>query len=183
VTKKRKRKESKMAGDTNVIERADGPAKAGPGQMFVIEPIASGSGHGQVKRARNSNEHPLTRAFDLGKITAEEYSAGEIYRDKYEKRDRSGKDSTDLSIPSGRSGTPWTQEQAEAALWLKAVEGRLSEVDCKIIRMVCGQKFKPNEALEAILIDIFDSKRVFSRFREALRSLIKVIQSSQRRAA
>lgn len=159
-------------------EYDDGPAKAGPGQIFITETIAKGSGKGVAKRQRNINEHPLTalRKCENPKITADEHSAGQVYRTLCEKKGRTGRDSTDFDVPGGASGMPWTQTQADAFHALKKIDALLHEDNCAILRNICEEGMGATEAvMRAVACHpngvIYRLREALKRLGEALRTL------------
>lgn len=163
------------------IPKADGPAKAGPGQVLVDEPIAHGSGHGQVKRTRNIGEHQLTLAKARGKITDRQYDAGMVYRALHDLKFRSGRDSTDLDVVSGGgSSTPYTQRQADAMRDLGDIHARLSLTDGKIVENFCGKDYEMTEAV--MRITGCHPSGVIYRLREAVDSLVAVLPTIRLRS-
>lgn len=167
-----------MQSAAAVREYDDGPAKAGPGQIFIIEPIAKGSGKGMAKRHRNIGEHPLTalRKCENPKISADEHTAGQVYRTLCEKKARSGKDSLDCDIPGGGSRTPWTQEQADAMNALMKIDALLHEDNRAILRNICEEGMGATEAvMRAVACHpngvIYRLREALKRLGEALRKL------------
>lgn len=161
-----------------VREYDDGPAKTGPGQIFIIEPIAKGSGKGIAKRQRNIGEHPLTalRKCQPPKISADEHTAGQVYRTLCEKKGRTGRDSTDRDVPAGVSGTPWTQTQADAMNALKKIDALLHADNRAILRNICEDGMGATEAvMRAVACHpngvIYRLREALKRLGEALRTL------------
>lgn len=160
-----------MQTATAVRERDDGPAKVGPGQIFITETIAKGSGKGVAKRLRNVGEHPLTalRKCENPKISADEHTAGQIYRTLCAKKGRTGKDSTDFDVPGGVSGVPWTQTQADAMNSLKKIDALLHEDNRAILRNICEEGMGATEAVMRAVA--CHPNGVIYRLREALKRL------------
>jgi hypothetical protein len=144
----RNRKVREAVDNLAVVERDDGPSKRGPGQIFIKEKIAKGSGKGEATRHRNIGEHPLTLAWSRKRINGNQFAAGEVYRILCEKLNRSGKDSTIIVIPTGGQRTPWTQEQAQAALSLKKIDAELGDDNRKILRSFLGDGASMAEAVQ-----------------------------------
>lgn len=147
----------------------DGPPRVGPGQLFAVETIASGSGHGQVRRHRNIGEHPLTLAYESGKISADEHNAGNTYRVLFEKMGRTGKDSTDFEVSGSPAGTPFTQTQVEAIQAIKKIEAAMDRRNAAIVRKFCGEGLSMKEAVMRSTACHGDG--VLYRLREALENL------------
>lgn len=156
---------------TNTMRKieADGPQRVGPNQLFAVETIASGSGHGQVRRHRNIGEHPLTLAFETDKISADEHNAGNTYRVLFEKLGRTGKDSTDKDVTGAPAGTPWTQTQFEAIQAIKKIEAAMDKRNAAIVRKFCGEGVAAREAVMRVVA--CHPNGVTFRLREALENL------------
>jgi hypothetical protein len=159
-----------MAQDLTDTEIAClGPAPRGPGTDPIIEALATGSANGRILRWRNSGEHPLTQAWETGKITDAHFIAGEILRDLCETLTASTTDSSQKldRISGGGTHTPWSQRQAEAISELKRIQRRMRKADWIICRKFCGEGYKMVEALRASGIS-FNKHRVVSRVCMAL---------------
>lgn len=161
-------------------EYDDGPAKIGPGQIFITEPIAKGSGKGIAKRQRNIGEHPLTalRKCQPPKISADEHNAGNTYRVLFEKMGRTGKDSTDFEVSGSPARTPFTQTQYEAIQAIQKIEAAMDRRNASIVRKFCGEGLSMKEAVMRSTACHGDG--VLYRLREALESLGDVIAKELR---
>jgi hypothetical protein len=159
----------------------DGPAKVGPGQEFIREPIDDRV-IGGPRRFNNVGSHPLNLAKARGKISSQQWAAGNKYRQMFEMRERSGHDSSQPHIPAGLPGTPFTQAQVDAIRWLQFVDGSMSRADRTIIRMFCG---KGHSMVDSVRCGVknFDPKSVVSRVNEALDELMDAMERAPRRAA
>ena len=162
---------ARMADDLTAREiQALDPAPRGPGIDPIIEELA-GTSTGRRLRWRNSGEHPLTLAFERGKINAEQFAAGEEMRNIVERLARSGRDSTDfLGVSGGGMSTPWTDLQSSSVRKIQEFERRLSRADYVICRKFCGEGYEMVEAVRAARIR-FDKNRVVARVCEALDAL------------
>lgn len=162
--------------------RSDGPQRVGPGQLFAVEIIASGSGHGQIRCHRNIGEHPLTLAFESGKISADEHNAGNTYRVLFAKMGRTGKDSTDIS-GAKVDGAPslWAQHQVDAIRSIQKIEGAMDKRNAAIVRKFCGEGMAAREAVMRVVA--CHPNGVLFRLREALESLADAIGRVLRDAA
>jgi hypothetical protein len=179
---KRKHGGKKIAQEDNtapvVVDPVVGPAKVGPGQIYVRE--RSGNALNAPMRFNNVGNHPLDLAHARGKILSSLYAAGTEYRDMFELRARSGRDSTDPSPGGAGSTAPWTQTQADAINQLKDIEHQLKPADLVIVRKFCGEGFSMVEALRAANIP-FSAHGVVDRVCEALELLGRAIISARRK--
>ena len=143
--------------------------KAGPGSVFVEEFVSAKTG--RDKRARNIGEHPLTLAHARGKISDDQFAAGEEVRQLYELRGLSGKDSTTL-ISGGAPGPrdPFTQSQIDAIRRLDHFRARLKERDWIIVEKFCGEGWSMPDAVRAATI--CHPSSVVMRVQEALEELV-----------
>src|SRR3974390_3952643 len=73
--------------------------KPGPGDLYAEELVSAKTG--REKRTRNIGEHPLTLAHARGRISDDQFAAGEEVRRLYELRGMSGRDSTMMSAGRG----------------------------------------------------------------------------------
>jgi len=145
-------------------------APRGPGVDPVIEDFAEYS-VGRSLRWVNSGEHPLTLAYHQGRITFEQFCAGEHLRTLCERLNSSGRDSTDLErVRGGGQQTPWSRAQAESAQEIGRIKQRLSRADYTICRKFCGEGYTMVEAVRAARIR-FDKNRVTARVCDALDAL------------
>lgn len=165
---------------------ADGPPKSGPGQIFVEEPIAHGTGYGSVKRSRNIGEHPLTLLSETAKrdqnfiklrkkAFAREIEAGVFFRELYDKTKRSGVDSTQRQYSErGSSFLPWTATQAKASDQLKEIEKKLGPDNYRILELFCGHGVAMSEAVQRVVG--CHPNGVLYRLREALSRLADALR-------
>jgi hypothetical protein len=187
---KRKRKVTLAQPNRAIARLTTGPSfempeKAGPGSLLIIEDFAEKSS-GTSRRVRNHGEHPLSLAFfrgqletkypdtvpDRDRITADErLAAGEDFRAHFERMHRSGRDSLDMSGGGGSDGTLWTQTQAMAIHWVKAIELRMHHRNVAIVRAFCGEGHSMVESLRKARMD-FHPNGVTYRIREALDDLV-----------
>lgn len=130
---------------------------------------------------------PLFAQFNQGKLAggSDKYdatarvNAGEYYEKLWDAAQEPGRDSTqamNISRSVGAGGI--SQERSDAIRDLVAIESHLGQRDRIIIRMVCGQRFFPSEAVRTVCNDYKDS--VTARFRESLDSLIEAIEAARR---
>lgn len=161
----RKTRKKKAAG-TPAEERFR--PKAGPGAVFVEELVSASTG--REKRARNIGEHPLTLAHARGKLSDDQFAAGEEVRRLCELRGASGRDSTLLGTGGG-SGTrlPFTQVQVDAIRRLDHLRGRLKARDWIIVEKFCGEGWSMAEAVRAATV--CHPSSVVMRVQEALEEL------------
>ncbi len=137
---------------------------------YKAEPV--GNAVGGEKRFRNVLEHPLSLAWDRGRIDAFQHAAGTLYRRHYETRHRSGKSS--LQLVSGGASQGLTDAQCDASQWLKRVEARLGRNDKELIRLTCGEGYAFPEAMA--LAGLTGTKRITERMAEALDALAWAIK-------
>lgn len=159
-------------------EYDDGPAKVGPGQIFITETIAKGSGRGMAKRQRNIGEHPLTalRKCENPKISADEHTAGQTYRTLCEKKGRSGKDSTDIAgIRVDGAHSLWSQHQVDAIRALEKIDAFLHKGNTAILRNICENGMGATEAVMRAVP--CHPNGVIYRLREALSALGEALRS------
>lgn len=157
----------------------DGPAKAGPGQAFEIESVDDRV-PGGPRRYNNVDSHPLNRAKFYGKISSQQWAAGNEYRRKCEILEKSGIDSTQPRVPAGSDGTPFTQAQVDAVRWLQFVDGCLSRADRTIVRMFCGCGYSMLASVK-LAVKCFNEDAIVSRVSEALDELGDAIIAVQKR--
>jgi hypothetical protein len=164
----RKRKRKGEAHDAAPVEERYKP-KAGPGSVFVEEFVSAKTG--REKRARNIGEHPLTLAHARGKISDDQFAAGEEVRRLYELRGFSGKDSTTF-VTGGASGPrdPFTQSQIDAIRRLDHIRARLKDRDWIIVEKFCGEGWSMPDAVRAATI--CHPSSVVMRVQEALEELV-----------
>lgn len=142
--------------------------KAGPGSVFVDEFVSAKTG--REKRTRNIGEHPLTLAHARGKISDDQFAAGEELRRLYELRGVSGHDSTLLTTGGGSGARlPFTQVQVDAIRRLDRIRARLKERDWIIVEKFCGEGWSMAEAVRAATA--CHPSSVVMRVQEALEEL------------
>ncbi len=144
--------------------------KPGPGAIYVEEFVSAKTG--RELRYRNVGEHPLTLAHARGRISDEQFSAGEEFRKLYELRAVSGRDSTDIAPGVGvRADSPFTQTQVDAIRHLGRIRERLKKRDWTILEKFCGEGWPMAEAVRAATI--CHRSGVLQRVHEALDELIE----------
>lgn len=143
--------------------------KGGPGSVFVEEFVSAKTGG--EKRLRNIGEHPLTLAHARGKISDEQFAAGEEVRRLYELRGASGRDSTAMNVGGGGSlSMPFTQMQVDAIRRLDHYRARLKMRDWIIVEKFCGEGWSMAEAIRAATA--CHPSGVLLRLQEALDELV-----------
>jgi hypothetical protein len=162
------RKPRKKKGEGEAVEERYKP-KAGPGSVFVEEFVSAKTG--RERRARNIGEHPLTLAHARGKISDDQFAAGEEVRQLCELRGFSGKDSTTL-ISGGAAGPrdPFTQSQIDAIRRLDRIRARLKDRDWIIVEKFCGEGWSMADAVRAATV--CHPSSVVCRVQEALEELV-----------
>jgi hypothetical protein len=127
---------------------------------------------GREERYRNIGEHPLTLAHARGKISDEQFAAGEAVRRLYELRALSGHDSTVMTPGSGGAGpsVPITEAQLDAARRLDRLSARLKDRDWTIVEKFCGEGWSMAEAVRAATL--CHPSGVLYRVQEALDELV-----------
>lgn len=143
--------------------------KAGPGSVFVEEFVSARTGG--EKRLRNVGEHPLTLAHARGKISDEQFAAGEEIRRFYEVRGASGRDSTAMNVGGGGGlSMPFTQTQVDAIRRLDHFRARLKTRDWIIVEKFCGEGWSMAESVRAATA--CHPSGVLMRLQEALDELV-----------
>jgi hypothetical protein len=144
--------------------------KPGPSDVYIREFVSARTG--REERFRNIGEHPLTLAHARGKISDEQFAAGEEVRRLYELRGISGRDSTLMTPGSGGAGTglPVTAAQLDAARRLDRLRGRLKARDWAIVEKFCGEGWSMAEAVRAATL--CHPSGVLYRVQEALDELV-----------
>ena len=143
--------------------------KAGPGAVFVDELVSARTG--REKRTRNIGEHPLTLAHARGRISDDQFAAGEEVRRLYELRGMSGRDSTMMSAGGGPGARlPFTQSQVDAIRRLDHIRQKLKARDWVIVEKFCGEGWSMAEALRAATV--CHPSGVLMRVQEALEELV-----------
>lgn len=161
MTRKARRKNA--AGTARVKPRP------GPGAVLVEELVSAKTG--REKRLRNVGEHPLTLAHARGKLTDEQFAAGEEVRRLCELRGVSGLDSTTLASGGGSgSRVPFTQAQVDAVRALDRLRQRLKARDWIIVEKFCGEGWSMAEAVRAATL--CHPSGVVMRVQEAMEELV-----------
>lgn len=150
--------------------------KAGPGQVFVEEGTA-------ISKFRNIGEHPLTLAFERGKLlgpgddvdkATARFESGDRFRTAFERMGRSGRDSTELvGVAGGRSGAPWSQSQRDAMRFLQRCREDMAPNNFAIVWKFCGEGWAMPDACRAAKV-VVHPDGVAYRVREALDDLVQV---------
>jgi hypothetical protein len=142
--------------------------KAGPGSVFVEEPVAANTG--RERRTRNIGEHPLSLAHARGKITDDQFAAGEEVRRLCELRGLSGHDSTTISAGGGGQPLlPFTQSQVDAIRRLDRLRTRMKPRDWIIVEKFCGEGWSMVDSVRAATV--CHPSGVVYRVQEALEEL------------
>jgi hypothetical protein len=163
------RKARKKKGEAQAPAEERYKPKAGPGSVFVEEFVSAKTG--REKRARNIGEHPLTLAHARGKISDDQFAAGEELRRLYELRGVSGRDSTMMSTGGGSGPRlPFTQTQVDAIRRLDSLRMRLKDRDWIIVEKFCGEGWSMAEAVRAATV--CHPSGVLMRVQEALEELV-----------
>lgn len=158
--RQRKRKEARAE---------DARPRPGPGAVFVEELVSARTGN--EKRVRNVGEHPLTLAHARGKLSDDQFAAGEEVRRLCELRGISGRDSTAMNVGGGGSvHMPLTQTQVDAIRRLDRIRQRLKERDWIIVEKFCGEGWSMAEAVRAATL--CHPSGVLMRVQEALEELV-----------
>jgi hypothetical protein len=143
--------------------------KAGPNSVFVEEFVSAKTG--REKRLRNIGEHPLTLAHARGKISDDQFAAGEDVRRLCELRAVSGHDCTDIGVGGGSAvRAPFTQTQVDAIRRLDRLRERLKPRDWTIVEKFCGEGWSMAEAVRAATV--CHPSSVVMRVQEALEELV-----------
>jgi len=144
--------------------------KPGPTDVYVREFVSARTG--REERYRNIGEHPLTLAHARGKISDEQFAAGEEVRRMYELRALSGRDSTLMTPRSGGAGPgiPISEAQLGAARRLARLRSRLKDRDWIIVEKFCGEGWSMAEAVRAATL--CHPSGVLYRVQEALDELV-----------
>lgn len=145
--------------------------KAGPGDIYVQELVSAKTG--RELRYRNIGEHPLTLAHARGRISDEHYSAGQEFRQLYEMRALSGRDSTDITPGGGaRVDLPFAQAQVDAIRRLGRIKLSLKARDWIILEKFCGEGWSMAESVRAATV--CHRSGVLQRVQEALEELVEL---------
>jgi len=167
MSRKARRKKG-QAADAQPVEARFKP-KAGPGSVFVDEFVSARTG--REKRSRNIGEHPLSLAHARGKISDDQFAAGEEVRRLYELRSVSGRDSTTMSTGGGSGARlPFTQSQVDAIRRLDRIRQKLKERDWIIVEKFCGEGWSMADAVRAATS--CHPSGVIMRVQEALEELV-----------
>jgi len=144
--------------------------KPGPSDVYVREFVSARTG--REERYRNIGEHPLTLAHARGKISDEQFAAGEELRRLYELCALSGQDSTLMTPGSGGAGAtlPITEAQLDAVRRLERLRSRLKHRDWIIVEKFCGDGWSMAEAVRAATL--CHPSGVLFRVQEALDELV-----------
>jgi hypothetical protein len=154
--------------------------KPGPGDVYVHEFVSARTG--REERYRNIGEHPLTLAHARGKITDNQFAAGEELRRLCALREASGRDSLEMAPGSGcgeRSGL--TDVQIDAMRRLERVRSRLKTRDWIIVEKFCGEGWSMVESVRAATV--CHPSGVIFRVQEALEELAAAYGGRVPRAA
>jgi hypothetical protein len=154
------------------------PAKAGPGQSFVIETFAEKS-VGESKRYRNIGNHPLSLAWHKGVLTDEQYIAGNTFATIYAISESSGRDSTQ-ALDAGRasaSNSSHMDKMVDADRQLAVIEKNMGARNYRIIRNICGKGMEMAEGVQRVTVCHPNGIRY--RFLEALEELSDALDSAR----
>jgi hypothetical protein len=153
----------------NGATRRPGPRR-GPGAVYVRELVSARTG--REERYRNIGEHPLTLAHARGKISDDQYAAGDEFRMLCELRLASGRDSTDMTPGSGWAGAGISlgDLQIDAARRLERLRARIKTRDWIILDKFCGEGWSMAEAVRAATL--CHPSGVLFRVQEALDELV-----------
>lgn len=145
--------------------------KPGPGDIYVEELVSAKTG--RELRLRNIGEHPLTLAHARGRISDEQFAAGEELRTLYEMRGATGVDSTCMSTSGGggRADLAFAQSQIDAMRRLAQLRDRLKRRDWTILEKFCGEGWSMAEAVR--VATVCHRSGVLQRIHEALDELIE----------
>jgi hypothetical protein len=144
--------------------------KAGPFDLYVREFVSARTG--REERYRNIGEHPLTLAHARGKISDEQFAAGEKLRRLHELCALSGQDSSLMTAGSGGAGAhlPITDSQLDAVRGLERMRCRLKSRDWIIVEKFCGEGWSMADAVRAATL--CHPSGVLFRVQEALDELV-----------
>ena len=144
--------------------------KPGPGGVYVREFVSARTG--RKERFRNIGEHPLTLAHARGKISDDQFAAGDEIRSLSELRLGGTRDSTDMVPGAGGagSGLSFTQAQVDAARRLEFLRARIKTRDWIILEKFCGEGWSMAEAVRAATL--CHPSGVIFRVQEALDELV-----------
>jgi len=141
----------------------------GPNDVYVEEFVSAKTG--RELRYRNIGEHPLTLAHARGKVSDEQFAAGELLRRLYELRAVTGRDSTDFAPGNGmRTDIPFTQMQVDAMRRLGRIRALLKTRDWIILEKFCGEGWSMADAVRAATV--CHRSGVLQRVQEALDELV-----------
>lgn len=144
--------------------------KAGPGALYVEELVSAKTG--RELRYRNIGEHPLTLAYARGRISEEQFSAGEEFRKVWEMRALSGRDSTEITPgAAARPDAAFAQSQWDAIRKIGLIRDRLKRRDWVIVEKFCGEGWQMVDAVRAATI--CHPSGVLQRVQEALDELVE----------
>lgn len=144
--------------------------KPGPSDIYVREFVSARTGREQ--RYRNIGEHPLTLAHARGRISDEQFAAGEEFRALCELRLASGRDSTEMTPGSGGAGAGLAvgERQIDAARRLERLRARIKTRDWIILEKFCGEGWSMANAVRAATL--CHPSGVLFRVQEALDELV-----------
>jgi hypothetical protein len=146
--------------------------KAGPGGIYIRELVSARTG--REERFRNVGEHPLTLAHAKGKISDEQFAAGDEFRSLCELRLGGSRDSTDMVPGAGGAGCglSFTQAQVDAGRELERFRVQVKRRDWIILEKFCGEGWSMAEAVRAATL--CHPSGVLFRVQEALDELVAV---------
>ena len=143
--------------------------KPAPGDVFVREFVSARTG--QQERLRNIGEHPLTLAHARGRISDDQFAAGEELRRLYALREARGRDSSQMRLGSGGAAhTGLSQVQLDAIRRLGRLRSRLKDRDWIILEKFCGDGWSMAESVRAATV--CHPSGVIYRMLEALDELV-----------
>jgi hypothetical protein len=154
------------------------PAKAGPGQSFVIETFAEKS-VGQSKRYRNIGDHPLSMAWHKGQLSDEQYIAGNTFFTLYATINSSGRDSTQ-ALEAGRcsgGSSDHLDRMVSAGADLNRIETAMGARNYRIVANFCGKAMPMTEAVQRVVACHPNGIRF--RMSEALEDLSDALDSAR----
>ncbi|HEY5046727.1 MAG TPA: hypothetical protein VII49_01740 [Rhizomicrobium sp.] len=165
---RKSRTRKSRTGDAQSVARPR--PKPGPGAVYVEELVSAKTG--RELRYRNVGEHPLTLAHARGRLSNEQFAAGDELRKLCELRHASGRDST-VFVPGAGVCTdiPYTQTQMDAIRRIGRIREQLKKRDWIILEKFCGEGWPMAEAVRAATV--CHRSGVLQRIQEALDELIE----------
>ena len=162
-----------IAREDHIRDREISPAAGAPKGWRVLSVLELAHERGQLDDREGDAQGRRYRA-------ARRLEAGDFYAKRFMVAQSTGLDSTAIDcVASVSTRRTLSEGQAEAIRALAKIENHMGLRDRRIVRMVCGENFRLNEAVMSVCGKSY-RQSVTLRFREALDALVEALEAVRR---